>query len=345
MIFSEWSVSVRNHVRKWIGKRFSNWPQARRTIAANAIWYLVLAAASIFLAFVFTAYFVEPRDLLARLMRLDVTTAGGITGAIVTAVTFLDLALIRQRFCTTACPYGYLQGMLQDKNTLLVIYRDNQPEGKLCIECRKCERVCEMGIDIRKSPHQIECVHCADCIDACEDVMRKIGHPGLIHYSWGEQAPSAVRETWYRRLGFRDAKRLVILLILLFYAIGLGTALSMRRPVLVRIAPDRITLYKTLDDGRYANLIRIKLANRRSEPTSIAFTVEGIPQAELALSPNPLQLAPGESFERTVELRAPRWPGAQDVNRFRILAQPAGERAPDVFEMTFILPPPKETNR
>ena len=55
-------------------------------------------------------------------------------------------AFVRQRFCTTVCPYGYLQGMLGDGNTLLVHYRDEDHD---CIECKKCVRVCPMGIDIR----------------------------------------------------------------------------------------------------------------------------------------------------------------------------------------------------
>jgi polyferredoxin len=145
------------------------------------------------------------------------------------------------------CPYGYLQGMLQDRNSLLVLYRDGEGDKKVCIECQKCVRVCEMEIDIRTSPHQIECVHCGECIDACEDVLRRIGRPGLIGYTWGEQETlhQSANEIWYRRWGFRDAKRFAILLLLLFYVSGLAVALSMRRPVLVRIAPRPYGVWRT----------------------------------------------------------------------------------------------------
>lgn len=136
-----------------------------------------------FLAFVFISYFVEPRDLFWRLVSFDIKTAGGIAGATTTLITFLDFTLVRQRFCTTVCPYGYLQGMLSDENTLIVHYRD---ENRECIECKKCIRVCEMGIDIRTSPYQIECIHCGECIEACADVLGKLGKQGLIHYAWGE---------------------------------------------------------------------------------------------------------------------------------------------------------------
>ncbi|MBN8729490.1 MAG: 4Fe-4S binding protein [Acidobacteria bacterium] len=347
MIFSEWSITVERWAQQRINRRFPKWPAARKKIAQQSIFYSVLLVASVFLAFVFTAYFVEPRDLLARLFSFDLQTAGGITGAIVTAITFLDFTLVRLRFCTTVCPYGYLQGMLQDRNTLLVIYRDGKDEQKVCIECKKCVRVCEMGIDIRESPYQIECVHCGECIDACEDVLRKVGRPGLIHYAWGEQsapAPAAKqREPLLHRLGLRDAKRIGIALILVFYLFGLMAVLSMRRPVMVRVIPDRTTLFQDLGDGRIGNTIRLHLVNRGSTPTEVRFWVENLPGAEIGITPNPLTLAPGEEIQRSFELRAHPWSGAQDVNRFRFLAQPSNETTPDQFDLTFIMPVPKPT--
>ncbi len=242
MIFSEWSCDVEARAKKWVNRKFAKMAAGQRAALARGIFYGVLFVASIFLAFVFTSYFVEPRDLIRRLAHLDMVTAGGLTGAAVTLITFLDFTILRQKFCTTICPYGYLQGVIQDKQTLLVIYEDGKGDEKVCIECGKCVRVCEMGIDIRESPYQIECVHCGECVDACEDVLRRIGRPGLIHYAWGEQTRLGTAEPWYKRWGFRDAKRIVILAVLVFYLCGLGVALSMRRPVLVQVAPDRTFL-------------------------------------------------------------------------------------------------------
>ena len=339
MIFSEWSQSVEAWAKRLTQQVLKTTTPQIKKLASQTLFYAVLLVASVFLAFVFTSYFIEPRDLLGRLLHLDFVTVGGITGATVTLMTFLDLTLVRQKFCTTVCPYGYIQGMLQDKHTLLVSYVDGVGEAKDCIECKKCVRVCEMGIDIRDSPFQIECVHCGDCIDACEDVLRKLGKPGLIHYAWGE-TPKAVAllEPWYKRWGFRDAKRVVILLIMTFYLAGLGMALSLRRPVLVEINPDRATMFKVLDDGRIANLIRFKLANRTGRTACVRLWVEGLPGAELALPANPVVLQPGETFERTVELRAPFAQDGQDVHHIRILAQSDAARKSDAEDMTFITP-------
>ncbi|MBK9798108.1 MAG: 4Fe-4S binding protein [Holophagaceae bacterium] len=338
MIFSEWSQDVERWGKRVAQKLRAASPALKKRVA-QALFYAVLLVASVFLAFVFTSYFVEPRDLLGRLLHFDLVTVGGITGATVTLITFLDFTLVRQKFCTSVCPYGYIQGMLQDKHTLLVRYQDGVGEAKDCIECKKCVRVCEMGIDIRDSPFQIECVHCGDCIDACEDVLRKVGKPGLIHYTWGE-APKAdaKAEPWYLRWGFRDAKRVVVLLIMAFYLTGLALALSLRRPVLVEINPDRSTMYTVLDDGRIANLIRLKLANRTGRAAQVRLWVEDLPGADLALPANPVLLQPGETFERTVELRAPFAADGQDVHHIRILAQANDARKADAEEMTFITP-------
>jgi cytochrome c oxidase accessory protein FixG len=332
MIFSEWSTALEAWSKKWISRKFGG----RRDALARAVFYAILGVLSIFLAFVFTSYFVEPLDLIRRLAHFDLQTAGGVTGAAVTLITFLDFTFVRQKFCTTVCPYGYLQGVIQDKQTLLVIYKDGTGDQKVCIECGKCVRVCEMGIDIRHSPYQIECVHCGECVDACEDVLRRIGRPGLIHYGWGEQTRLGSAEPWYKRWGFRDAKRIVVLFVLTFYLSGLAIALSMRRPVLVQVTPDRTYLYKTLADGRISNAIRIKAANRGSSTADLRIWTDQLPDAEFAVSH--LSVDAGASIERTFDLIAPRWPGAKGVNHFKLFVQASSEKSPDVFELTFILP-------
>ncbi|MCE1227881.1 MAG: 4Fe-4S binding protein [Firmicutes bacterium] len=339
MIFSEWALVVKAWGQK-LAQKGSKDPNTRKIIA-GVIFYAVLALASVFLSFVFTSYFVEPKDLFHRLLRLDLVTVGGITGATVTLLTFLDLAFLRQTFCTTVCPYGYIQGMLQDKETLLVSYQD---PTQACIDCKKCVRVCEMGIDIRNGAYQIECVHCGDCIDACEDVLRRLGHPGLIQYAWGEKAHNVQgekKESWLRRIGLRDGKRFVILLVLLFYAIGLGTALSLRHPVLAYIASDRTTLYTVEPDGFVVNKVRLKLANRSSKPTSVRFWVEGLPGGQLALPANPVSLQAGQVFEQTVDLKVKPWPEAQDVVQIRMWAQAEGA-SPEATDLTFLMPPRKQ---
>jgi len=317
MIFSEASVAV----EKWLRRRLP-----------RPVFYLVLAVASVFLAFAFIAYFVEPRDLLRSLVSLDIHTAAGISGAAVTALTFLDFTLVRQRFCTTICPYGYLQGMLSDGKTLLVHYRDDKHD---CIKCQKCVRVCPMGIDIRKSPFQIECIHCAECIDACDEILAKLKKPGLIHYTWGEAGPIAAghRQPW-------DAKRIIVLLVLTFYAAGLTTALWMRRPVLVRVSPVRNQLYRVGADGRIYNQFRYSLANRSRSQAAVVFSIHHLPGGQLAMPGNPVALRPGESRDGLFEISAPGQGPA--VTHFEIVTSNLPDQVTDSVPMTFLAPGEKQ---
>lgn len=341
MIFSEASITFENRLQKWFTKHHSDWSASIRQRLAGALFYAVLGVASVFLAFTFICYFVEPRDLLHRLLALDIQTAGGISGAAVTAITFLDFTLVRQRFCTTVCPYGYLQGMLGDPNTLLITYRDEKRE---CIECKKCVRVCHMGIDIRTSPFQIECVHCGECVDACEDVLRRLGTPGLIHYTWGEHGSEVGgSQPWYRRFGFRDAKRFIVLTLLLFYASGLFVALSMRRAVLVRVSPIRNTLYTIAPDGATHNQFRFTVANRGKSSAAVLFSIRQLPGAKLLIAQNPVPAAPGQTLQGTFEIAAMPTTQLRDVNHFTVIATTIPEQVTDTFPATFLMPAQKET--
>ena len=338
MIFSEASMAVETWLRKRVTKKVPTWPAARREGVARALFYVALAVSSVFLAFIFIAYFVEPRDLLRSLGSLDVHTAAGISGAVVTLITFLDFTLVRQKFCTTICPYGYLQGLLGDGNTLLVHYRDEQ---HACIECKKCVRVCPMEIDIRTSPFQIECIHCAECVDACGEIMARLKKPNLIHYAWGEKGElldDPGPRPWYRRVGLRDAKRVIVLAVLLCYASGLFVALGMRRAVLVQIAPVRATLFRVGADGRIYNQFRYRIANRGSKPGEVVFSLGQLPDGVLVMPANPIGAKPGESVQGDFEIARPAGPRNEMVTHFNILTNTVPNQESGSIPMTFLEP-------
>jgi len=335
MIFSEASIALESKLTRTVNK-YVRWNATKRKLLSQFLFYAIAAASSVILAFAFISYFVEPRDLLRRLLAFDIKTAGGIAGAAATLFTLLDFLFVRQRFCTTVCPYGYLQGMLGDGDTLIVHYRD---EDRECIECKKCVRVCHMGIDIRTSPYQIECIHCGECIDACVDVLGRLGKQGLIHYVWGEHGEKLGTgdQSWYQKLGVRDAKRVVVLLIILCYGAGLFTALSMRRAVLVRIVPDRTTMYRLGKDGTVYNRFQLQLANRGHEQAIAQLSIDGLPGTMFASFENAVVVAGGQTVQEDFEIEEPPStalpPG---VNHFRLISKVGNEK--DVFEETFITP-------
>ncbi len=117
---------------------------------------------------------------------------------IFTGLFYFVFAWFREQVCTLVCPYGRLQGVLIDKETINVFYdfkrgenrakwrkgEDRKAAGKGdCIDCNQCVVVCPTGIDIRNG-QQLECINCTMCIDACDEVMVKTGLPkGLIRYA------------------------------------------------------------------------------------------------------------------------------------------------------------------
>ena len=129
-----------------------------------------------------------------------------------TATTYLLAGLAREQVCTYMCPWPRIQGAMLDEDTLLVTYDAwrGEPRGKHkkgdswegrgdCIDCKPCVAVCPTGIDIRDGL-QLECIGCGLCIDACNDVMDKIGRPReLIAYDTRAQPGSRARRRASRR--------------------------------------------------------------------------------------------------------------------------------------------------
>ena len=144
------------------------------------------------LAHVFISYFVS----LPRLWKMMANSPFEHGSAFLfvfamAAALWFDFAWFREQFCIVLCPYGRLQSVLMDNHTITVGYDAGrgEPRGKKgatdagdCVDCSRCVQVCPTGIDIRQGA-QIECIACAACIDACDEVMAKLARSaGLIRY-------------------------------------------------------------------------------------------------------------------------------------------------------------------
>ncbi len=336
MIFSEAATTLERAIAKWVKHNISGTSDAAKKLVARGLFYIALLPAAVFVTFVFVSFFVPPADLLHRLLHLDIRTAPGIVGASITLITFLDFAFLRQRFCTAICPYGYLQNMLADKKTLLVRFYDPNEQ---CIKCQKCVQACPMGIDIRNSSHQLECTHCAECVDACSAIVGKLGRTSLIQYAWGEGAEAATKKlTWYQRIGLRDGKRIAIMVLLFIYATGLSVAIRMRQPVMIRVMPNRITLYSVAPDGRVLNHFRILAVNRSHADTHVTLSVTGIGSAEIVGIDKDVLLKPGESLQHDFDVAASAAGVQPGINKMQLQAAASAAQKPATFDENFFAP-------
>ncbi len=209
---------------------------------------------------------------------------GGLSAMIIFSGVFYGVfAFMREQVCHFVCPYGRMQSVMLDNNSINVMYdyvrgedrarigdRLKVEAGKAtladlgfsedasfgdCIDCYQCVKVCPMGIDIRNGT-QLECVHCTACIDACDHVMDKIDKPrGLIRYS----SENAIREKERKIINPRVISYCSVLLVLMATFIVLMT---MRTDLETTILREPGTLYQELPGDRFSNIYDIKVINK-----------------------------------------------------------------------------------
>ena len=238
-------------------------------------------------------YFADAPTLFVDLFTLHAASVAYITVGVLTATTFIFAGFMREQVCTYMCPWPRIQGAMLDEDSLLVTYNgwrgEPRSHGKKralaegvdagdCIDCNACVVVCPMGIDIRDG-NQLECITCALCIDACNDVMRKVDRPeGLISYTTlrdynahALEAKSAGRlaaTAHQRMVGVSHIVRPRTLIYAgLWSLIGLLMlfALLTRDRLDLNVLPDRNPLFVTLSDGSIRNGYTLKILNMLPE--------------------------------------------------------------------------------
>lgn len=197
-----------------------------------------------------------------------------------TAAFYFTFAWFREQVCTLVCPYGRLQGVLIDKQTINVYYdfkrgenrskwrkgEDRKAQGKGdCIDCNQCVVVCPTGIDIRNG-QQLECVNCTACIDACDEVMVKVGLPtGLIRYATEDEIE---KEAPFKFTGRMKAYSVVLLLMLGF----LGFLLSNRGTMEAKfIKPAGSTYF--VRDGQITNIYNYTFLNKSNKDQLVTIKI------------------------------------------------------------------------
>lgn len=256
-------------------------------------------AVSVFLAHTFLAYFVGV-EALARWVRQSPMQhpAPFLVMATTTGLMFLDFGWFREQVCLLACPYGRFQSALLDRHSLIVGYDAGrgEPRGPLkqvgagdCIDCGACVRTCPTGIDIRDGL-QMECVHCTQCMDACDAIMDRVGKArGLVRY--GSRADFAGEP---RRL---LRPRVVVYPAIVAVAWGLlGLQLATRAPAEVTVLRGLGVPFLVRPDGMVQGAIRVKVVNRGDavRTYTVALLDMEKPEAGLRLlASEPLALAPG----------------------------------------------------
>lgn len=262
-------------------RMLKNAPWTSSKISKVGAKHLVFYLLSFVIANFFLAYVIGMDDLKKIITEPVSQHIVGFSSILLfSAVFYAVYAFFREQACIVVCPYGRLQSVLLDKNSMIVAYdyKRGEPRGNAkkshddnlgdCIDCHQCVKVCPTGIDIRNGV-QMECVGCTACIDACNSIMDKLDRPrGLIRYASensianGEPLRYTIRMKLYTGL---CALVLCVLTILLLSRKDIDATI-MRTPGI---------LYQERGADSISNLYNIKMVNKTIEPAQVVVKLEG----------------------------------------------------------------------
>ncbi len=273
-------------------KRLNNSPWNREKILKKSAKLSLFFLISFAIGNIFMAYIVGSDQWIDIVTQSPAANPIGFSSVMGFSLVFFGVFVsLREQVCTTVCPYGRLQGVLLDENSIVVHYDfvRGEKRGKItkpkeevsllkmvedpeaiklgdCIDCHLCVKVCPTGIDIRNGT-QLECVNCTACMDACDEVMEKVERPkGLIRYASYNGILNSVPFKFTTKL---KAYAAILVGLLLF----LGFSLGSRADVETTILRTPGTLYQTLENGNYTNLYSVQFVNKTANEMPVRIVV------------------------------------------------------------------------
>lgn len=254
-------------------------PWTTEKILKRTTKQIAFVVVSAVISHLFLAYYVSLPELWAMMHHAPSEHWGAFLFVFLfTAVNYFNFSWFREQLCIVICPYGRLQSALTDDNTMVIGYDEKrgEPRGKAsdpnaghCIDCNRCVQVCPTGIDIRQGL-QLECIGCAACIDACDEIMAKLDRPkGLVRYD-SLNGLEGKKTKWVR-------PRTILYSVLLLVGMTVATlAFSSVRPANMSVT--RITgAPYIVSDETVRNQFLVRVVNKQDQSESFVLDLFGGP--------------------------------------------------------------------
>jgi cytochrome c oxidase accessory protein FixG len=312
-------------------------------IMKKGLKYSLFLAVSFLIANLLLAYVIGV-DEVGKIISEPISDHLPLFGGIVafTAIFYFNFAWLRDQACTVVCPYGRLQGVLMDRNSIVVAYdyKRGEPRGKLhkgkdrdegdCINCHQCVAVCPTGIDIRNGM-QMECVNCTACIDACDSIMDKVGFDhGLIRYT----SENAIVNKTNKLITPRVIGYIVVLILLWSVSGYMVVSRTDTQTTLFR-APG--SQYIENKDGSVSNLYTFKIFNKTNHVVRPTLVLDNS-QGKLVFAGTPdLTLDGAGMSEGTLFITIPKGEIKSRKTKLKLSVYQGKEKL-ETFETTFMAP-------
>jgi cytochrome c oxidase accessory protein FixG len=242
---------------------------------------------SLLTSLTFAGYFTPMQAVFVDFFTLNISFTFFCVVVFFMFCTYGNAGWMREIMCLHMCPYARFQSAMYDKDTITVAYDRKRGEGEKgrgargrkqdykadglgdCVDCNLCVQVCPTGIDIRNGL-QYECINCADCIDACDSVMKKWNYPtGLIRYT-------SEHELSGKKVHLLRAKLLGYAVVLCIMVGLLSMEIINRVPVSLDIIRDRNELARENFNGEIVNVYTLKILNKSQIKNTYRLSVKGI---------------------------------------------------------------------
>lgn len=315
-------------------------------IGKRTLKYAIFIAIAFLIGNLVMAYMVGTDELSKIITEGPAENMGNFTFVLIfSGIFFFVFAYMREQACIAICPYGRLQGVLLDNDSIVVAYdkvrgesrgrlRKNEDREELgkgdCIDCSLCVQVCPTGIDIRNGT-QLECVNCTACIDACDEVMDKVGYePGLIRF--------ASMNNIEQGKAFRYTPKMMAYTVVLAALVGiLSFALTTRSDVEATILRSKGTLYTLTDSGMVSNLYELQIVNKTQEEFPLEVKVMNLENGKVMMIGKELKILPRDITKRPFFVELP--PESLDGMKTKIiLGVFSGDKKLDEVKSTFLGP-------
>lgn len=266
-------------------KKLSEQPWNTEKIWKRGLKHFLFFSIAVLISNTFLSYIIGSDQVIKIITEPISSHMGGFIAMVIFSYVFYGVfAYMREQVCTTICPYGRLQGVMLDKNSIVISYDwlRGEPRGKVkkqkeesliplpvlgdCVDCGLCVKVCPTGIDIRNGT-QLECVNCTACIDVCDEVMTKVNKPlGLIRYDSHNGVASGHKKIFTPRVIAYSFVLLALISITSFM-------LSNRSDVEALFLKTPGTLFQKDSLGYIINIYNYELINKSSEEQKVSLTL------------------------------------------------------------------------